>query len=413
MEVLVDRAAGADVHKKSVTVCILVTQGRSVTKEIRRFSTFHSGLLEMRSWLLEHRVTHVAMESTGEYWKPIYEVLEDDLRVIVANAQHVKNVPGRKTDPEDSAWLAKLLRHGLLTPSFVPGKEIRHLRDKSRSRRKLVQLITRIENRTQKILEGSGIKLGSVASDVFGATGRRILEQLAANRTDPAALARLAKGSLKNKIPELEQSLEGSFTAHHASLLERQLSLHQKLEEQLHEIDGDLWTTVQPYRALIDRLDRMPGINRVAAVEILGEIGTDMSAWRESKHIVAWSGLCPGNHESAGKRKNVAARKGNPFLKAILTQAATGAVRTAGTFYQAKFKKLVARRGYKRAIVAVAHSMLVAIYHMIKTGAEYQELGSVFNVEQDKQRRVRSLVTQLQKLGLTVSVHELPTSAAG
>lgn len=404
MEVYVDRGAGIDVHKDSVTVCVMTTEGREVVKTRQRFTTFHDDLVAMREWLLEMGVTHAAMEATGEYWKPVYEVLEGAVELVVANAQHVKNVPGRKTDPKDADWLARLLRHGLLQPSFVPPPPIRDLRDLTRLRRKTIEMDARVRNRAQKVLEASGIKLGSVVTDVFGATGHAILEQLADNKTDPVVLAELAKGSLKKKKPEIIRALQGSFTAHDAALLKHQLIVHEQLQQRRTAIELQLANSVTPYEELISRLDQIPGINRDAAIEILGELGTDMSPWAEHRRLAAWSGLCPGNHESAGKRKNVGARKGNPFLKCTLVQVATAAVKTKGTFYQAKFFRLSKRRGYKRAIVAIAHAILIAIYHMIKDGTPYRELGAVIFDQRSAESKTKSLVTQLEKLGYAVEL---------
>lgn len=404
MEVLVDRGAGLDVHKESVTVCVMTTEERTAAKTLRRFSTFHRDLLVMREWLVQMGVTHAAMEATGEYWKPIYEVLEGSMELLVANAQHVKNVPGRKTDPQDAAWLARLLRHGLLRASFVPSRPIRDLRDLTRLRRKTIDMSGRIENRAHKVLEACGIKLGSVMSDVFGVSGRAILKELVANRTDPAALAELAQGKLKKKKREIRDALEGSFCAHDAILLEHQLILHEQLQRRRTKIESQLGTLAEPYDELLCRLDLMPGINRDAAIEILGEIGNDMSPWADHHRFAAWAGLCPGNHESAGKRKNIAVRKGNHFLKSILVQAATAAVKTKGSYYQAKFSRLCKRRGYKRAIVAIAHSMLIAIYYMIREQRQYQELGAHCFDKRSTQSKAKSLVKQLERLGYNVEL---------
>ena len=404
MEVLIERCAGMDVHKKSVTVCVMTTEGRKVAKTLQRFSTFHGDLVRMREWLLAMRVTHVAMESTGEYWKPVYEVLEEAVELVLANAQHVKNVPGRKTDPEDAAWLARLLRHGLLRASFVPSRPIRDLRDLTRLRRKTIEMSARVENRAQKVLEASGIKLGSVVTDVFGVTGRAILGQLAENRTNAVALAELAQGSLKKKKRELSEALQGSFTAHDASLLKHQLILHAQLEKRRSAIESQLADLTGCYEELITRLDGMPGISREVAIDILGEIGDDMSAWANGDRIAAWAGLCPGNHETAGKRKNVGVRKGNPFLKSTLVQAATSAVKAKGTFYQVKFSRLCKRSGYRRAIVAVAHSMLIAIYHMIRDGRPYNELGTSTFTQHSAEWKAKALLKQLERLGYSVEV---------
>ncbi len=406
MEVLVEQGAGLDVHKESVTVCVMASEGRKVVKTLQRYSAFHRGLVLMRDELAQKGVTHVAMEATGEYWKPVYEVLEGSFQITVANAQHVKNVPGRKTDPEDAAWLARLLRHGLLRTSFVPAQPVRDLRDLTRMRRKTIEMNARVANRVQKILEGAGIKLSSVVTDVFGVTGRAILAELAANRTDPAALAELAKGSLKSKKHDLALSLEGSFAEHDARLLKHQLDLHTQLEQRRAKIQEQLVAMTHPYAELISRLDEIPGINQDAAIEILGEIGNDMSPWPHHTHLAAWSGLCPGNHESAGKRKAVSARKGNPFLKSILVQAATAAIRTKGSYYQAKFNRLSKRRGYKRAIVAIAHSMIVAIYHIIRDNRKYNELGEDWFQKRSGESKTKALVKQLERLGYTVQLQQ-------
>lgn len=404
MEVLVEVGAGADVHKDSVTVCVMATDGRSVAKTLGRFPTFHDGLVEMRAWLLERGVTHVAMEATGEYWKPVYRVLEGAFELLVVNAQHVKNVPGRKTDPEDAAWLARLLRHGLLRPSFVPRPAVRDLRDLTRMRRKTIELSARVENRAQKVLEASGIKLGSVLSDVFGVTGRAILEQLAQDKNDPPVLAELAKGQLRKKKSKIVRALTGSFRTHDAALLRHQLLLHDELQERRAALETEIAIAASAYEELIVRLDAIPGINRDAAIAIIGEIGDDVSAWKNHRHIAAWSGLCPGNHESAGKRKKISVRKGNPFLKSLLVQAATSAVKTKGSYYHAKFVRISKRRGYKRAIVAIAHAMLIAIYHMIRNKETYREISVTAFEKRPRKATPEDLVRQLETLGYTVEI---------
>lgn len=404
MEVQIERGAGIDVHKKSVTVCVMTTEGRKVVQRVQRFSTFHDDLLQLRAWLVEMGVTHAAMESTGEYWKPVYEVLEGAVELVLANAQHVKNVPGRKTDREDAVWLARLLRHGLLRASFVPKRAIRDLRDLTRLRRKVTEMSARVQNRTQKVLEACGIKLGSVATDVFGVTGQAILRELAENNTDPQTLAELAKGSLKKKKHELTRALQGSFTEHDAALLKHQLTLHEQLQQRRDEIAHQLVEATNPYDNLLTRLDEMPGISRDVAMEILGEIGNDMSPWPNEDCFSAWAGLCPGNHQSAGKRKNIGVRKGNAFLKSVLVQAATCAVKAKGTFYQAKFARLCKSRGYERAIVAIAHTMLIAIYHMIGRDEPYRELGAEVVAKRSAAAQTKSLVKQLQRLGYAVEI---------
>jgi transposase len=404
MEVLVDRGAGIDVHKQSVTVCVMTTEGRTVRKIVQRFSTFHRELVALREWLVALTVTHVAMEATGEYWKPVCEVLEGAMTLIVANAHHVKSVPGRKTDPEDAAWLARLLRHGLLRASFVPPRAVRQLRDLTRLRRKTIDMSARVENRAQKVLEGAGVKLGSVLSDVFGVTGRAILRKLASNQTDPTALSELAKGTLRKKKREIRLALEGSFSTHHAGLLNQQLIIHEELQRRRASIESEIVKHAEPYAELINRLDQMPGINRDAAIEIIGETGPDMSPWPDHHRFSAWAGLCPGNHESAGKRKRVATRKGNPFLKSILVQAATSAVKTRGSYYSAMFGRFRKRMEYNRAIVAVAHAMLIAIYHMIRDNRPYQELCARTLERRSDEWKKKALINQLERLGYSVQV---------
>lgn len=404
MEVLVERGAGIDVHKKSVTVCVMTTEGRTVRKIVQRFSTFHRELVALRDWLMKLAVTHVAMEGTGEYWKPVYEVLEGTMTLIVANAHHVKTVPGRKTDPEDAAWLARLLRHGLVRASFVPPRAVRELRDLTRLRRKMIDMGARVENRAQKVLEGCGVKLGSVCSDVFGVTGLAILRKLASGQTDPAALSELAKGTLRKKKREIALALEGSFSTHHAALLHEQLVVHDELKRRRASIESEIVKHAEPYGELIDRLDQIPGINRDAALAIIGETGPDMSAWPDHRHFSAWAGLCPGNHESAGKRRRVATRKGNPFLKSILVQAATSAVKTKGCYYSAMFGRFRKRMDYNRAIVAVAHAMLIAIYHMIRDNRPYQNLCAGTFERRSDERKKKSLIHQLERLGYSVQV---------
>lgn len=406
MEVFVDRAAGIDVHKKTLTVCVVTTKGRKVAKTLKRFGAFNRELVMLRDWLRAMGVSHVAMEATGEYWKPVYEVLEGSFELVLANAQHVKNVPGRKTDPEDASWLARLLRHGLLTPSFVPTSSIRDLRDLTRMRRKMIQSRAQVENRAQKVLEAAGIKIGSVMTDVFGITGHAILRDLAQNKLDPKMLAEHAKGSLKDKKQELAQALESTFSNHDAELLKHQLLLHDELSKRIASIHDQIATLATPYEKLIQQLDSMPGITPETAIEIISEIGTDMSPWPDCSHMAAWAGLCPGNHESAGKRRNIGVRKGNIFLKSLLVQAANAAAKANGTYYQAKFLRICKRRGYKRAVVAVAHAMLRAIFAIIRTGTPYREPLRAAPQEQSSRTAERSLVKRLEQLGYVVRLEK-------
>jgi transposase len=407
MEVIVDRAAGLDLHKDVHWACLLITEGREVIKKIESFGTTKDEVLRMKAWLLENKITAVAMESTGEFWKPVYELLEGSFELVVANAQHIKNVPGRKTDRQDCAWNARLLRHGLLTPSFVPEKSIRDLRDCTRSRRRYVQTLTAVKGRITKVLEQSGVKLGSVASDPFGVSGMLMLRDLAAGRTDPAALAQHAKRKLRKKIPELERAFESNFRAHHSQLLAKHLDMYDAAQNAVAAFEALIAPQVAAHESLIARLDLIPGIDRTAAIAILGEIGTDMSAWKGDRFIAAWSGLAPGNNQSGGKRKRAPIRKGNIYLKTILVEVAQAAVKTNGTHYQARFRRMLARGVlYKKALVAIARKILITIYHMIARGTEYRELGADYQNTINKTKAAARLVRSLEKLGFKVQLQE-------
>jgi len=407
MEVFHERCAGLDVHKEVIYICVLIGQGHSFKKFKFRFGTFHHQLMEMRQKLLEVGVTHVLMESTGVYWMPIYDALEGFLEIVVGNAQHIMNVPGRKTDESDAEWLGKLLRHGLVKPSFVPQREFRELRQLTRYRRAIVQAQASEQNRVEKHLQIAGVKLSSVASHVFGVSGTNMLNAIAKGTTDPTHLSELALGRLRKKTPQLKEAFTGSISQHTQELIGTQMAQMNRLECTIAEVESKIEERISPYAEIVARIDQMPGINTRCAADVLAEIGTDMSPWPTHRQIAAMAGLCPGNYISAGKRLKNRSRQGNPYLKSILVQAAASAINTKGSYYQSKFRQLKQRRGHKRALVAIAHAMLVAIYYMIKNAEPYRELGANFVTDYETGRKKNDLVKQLQKLGFSVSLTEI------
>lgn len=407
MEVFHERCAGLDVHKEVIYICVLIGQGRSFQRFKFRFGTFHHQLIEMRQKLVELGVTHVLMESTGVYWMPIYDALEGYVEIVVGNAQHIMNVPGRKTDESDAEWLAKLLRHGLVKPSFVPERQFRELRQLTRYRRAVVQTRASEQNRVEKHLQIAGVKLSSVASHLFGVSGTNMLNSIAEGTTDPTHLSNLALGRLRKKIPQLKEAFTGSISKHTQELIATQMDQMNRLECTIAQVESNIDEKVKPYAEVLARLDQIPGIDLRCATDILAEIGIDMSPWATHRQIAAMSGLCPGNYISAGKRLKNRSRQGNPYLKSILVQAAASAINTNGSYYQCKFRRLKQRRGHKRALVAIAHAMLVAIYYMIKKGEPYRELGANFVTDYENGRKTNDLVKQLQKLGYSVSLSEI------
>jgi transposase len=407
MDVFHERCAGLDVHKEKIFVCVLIGRGSGFQKITFQYGTFHHQLVEMRQKLVELGVTHVLMESTGVYWMPVYDVLEGFVEVIVGNAQHIMNVPGRKTDESDAEWLAKLLRFGLVKPSFVPAREFRELRQLTRYRRAVVQTRASEQNRVEKHLQISGVKLSSVASRVFGVSGTDMLNSIAEGTTDPGELAGLARGRLRKKMPQLRDAFAGSISEHTQHLIALQMEQMNRLESTIAQAELKIDEKVKPYEELLARLDAMPGLNLRSATDVLAEIGTDMSPWPTHRQIAAMAGLCPGNYISAGKRLKNRSRQGNPYLKSILVQAACSAINVDGSYYQAKYKRLKHRRGQKRAIVAIAHAMLVAIYHMIKKGESYRELGAKVVSDHELGRKKEYLIKQFQNLGFSVSLTPL------
>jgi transposase len=425
------RVAGLDVHKKTVVATRMqVTEDNRLEWETETFGTTTLDLLALHDWLAEWNCTHVAMESTGDYWKPVHNLLEDDFEALLVNAQHVKHVPGRKTDVGDSVWLAELLLYGLLKPSFIPPKPQRALRDLTRYRTKLVQERTRIVNRVQKLLEGANIKLASVVTDMMGVSAREMLEEIVAGQTDVEQMANLARGRMRNKIPELEKALTGLVGSHHRFLLAKQLAHIDFLDEQIDDIGaeiarwfetqsqgfgriGDLGTDSESgdteplspdqeppltWEEAIDLLDTIPGIDRKTAEDMLAEMGLNMDQFPTDKHLTSWSGLAPGNHQSGGKRYSGRTRKGNQPLSAIMVRAAWSAIRTKNSFFQARYRRLAGRRGKKRALIAVARSMLVSAWHILTYRQPYRDLGGDYFDQRKKETKISHLTRQLEKL---------------
>ena len=409
MQTLVECGCGLDVHQATVVACLLsVLKSGKVQKQMRMFGTTTRELLALRGWLLSQRCTHVAMESTGVYWKPVYAVLEAEgaLEIVVANAQHVKKVPGRKTDVKDAEWIADLLCHGLLRSSFVPPKPIRELRDLTRYRRKLVESQAAERNRLLKLLESANIKLASVATNVFGVSGRLMLRALIEGKTTTREMAELAKGKLRNKISELEPALEGKLEEHHRFLLKLQLERLEAAEKDLAILEQRIQEKLEPYVTQLALLQEIPGVDWTLAAVIIAELGVDMKVFGNVSQLASWAGVCPGNNESAGKRKGSRIPKGNVYLKTALVEAANAAARAKGTYLRDKFFRLKARRGYKRAAVAVAHKILVAIYHMFSHRVCYTELGDLYLDKLNKHHLTRNLVHRLERLGYAVTLEQ-------
>ena len=408
MDVVFSHVGGLDVHKRNVVACVRCrsTEG-AVHEEIRTFGTMTRDLLEMAEWLSSHGVTHVAMESTGVYWKPIWNLLEGQFELMLVNARELKQVPGRKSDVRDCQWIAQLLQCGLLRSSFVPDRPQRELRDLTRHRAQLTGECTRVSNRIQKILEDANIKLSSVASDTLGKSGRAILAALVSGQTSPLDLAELAKGKLRGKIPDLRLALQGNLTPHHRFMLEQLLKHLDQLEEQIAQFDQRIEEAMRPFLSSRDlqRLDVVPGVNVRTIQNAIAEIGVDMSQFPSDAHISSWAGICSGNEESAGKRKRSKTPKGNKWLKRTLVQAAWSAARTKDSYFQAQYARIAGRRGKKRATVAVAHTLLVVIYHLLKSPQlEYRDLGADYFLKLEPERHRRYLVKRLESLGYEVEL---------
>ncbi len=412
MDTLIERCCGLDVHKDSVSACVrLPGPKRARRQERARFATTTSGLLALREWLQAHGVSHVAMEATGVYWKPVWYLLEADFELLLCNAQHVKRVPGRKTDVSDAQWLAQLLEHGLLRSSFVPPLPIRELRDLTRLRSSFVQERTRSSQRLDKLLQDAGIKLSSVASSLLGASSRAMLEALVAGSRDPQALAELAKGRLRAKLPALREALEGRFSDHHGLLIGQLLNHLDHLEQTISALSEEIESRLAPFARELELLQTIPGVGRCVAEVVIAELGTDMSRFGSHRELASWAKLCPGTKESAGKRRSAGTGKGPVWLRSMLVQAANASLRSRDSYLSAQYLRLRARRGHKQAIVAVAHSILVSIYYMLLRGEPYHELGPTHLQRYDREAQRRHHLRQLERLGLRVSVEPLAEAA--
>lgn len=404
MEVLYPRCAGVDVHAGSVTACMRVAGTAEVAYQHRTVSATTQGLLELADWLAAAGCTHVAMEATGVYWKPVWHVLEGHFTLVLANAMHIRNVPGRKSDTNDATWIADLLAHGLIRGSFVPPAPIQELRDLTRTRKQLVGEIARHTLRIQKTLEDANLKLTQVVSDILGTSGRAILTALIAGETDPARLADLTTGRLKATRAQLIAALHGRVTAHHRFMIELHLHQIEALDGAVRRLEGHLGEALAPFRAAAERLTTMPGLSDTAARVLIAEIGVDMTRFPSAGHLVSWAGLCPRLDESAGKRRSTRIRHATPWLKTTLIQGAWAASRKKGSYLQAQFLRVKNRRGPKKAIVAVAASMLTAAYFILRDGVEYHDLGGRYFVDRDKAQLTKSLLRRLRDLGVEVEI---------
>jgi transposase len=407
MDVMYERCAGLDVHKDTVVACVRVVADGKVSHEVRTFGTTTKELLALSDWLRERACTHAAMEATGVYWKPVWHVLEESLTLILANAMHIKNVPGRKTDVNDATWIADLLAHGLIRGSFVPPTPVQEARELTRTRKQLVREAAQHAQRVQKTLEDANVKVASYLSDILGKSGRAILDALVKGETDPEKLADLANERVKATRKELIEALRGRVSPHHRFLLKLHLEQIDTLNEAVREVEARLGDALQPFRALEELLTTIPGVSATTAQVILSEIGADMSRFPTAAHLISWAGLCPGNDESAGKRRSTRIRKGGQWLKATLVQSAWAAGRKKGSYLRALFHRIRARGGAKKAAIAVAASMLTAAYHMLKTGVEYQDLSESYFTSRDRTTLAKRLVKRLNDLGFDAQVSPL------
>jgi len=404
MEVLYPRCAGLDVHAGSVTACARIATGATVTYEHRTVSTTTRGLLELVEWLMAHGCTHVAMEATGVYWKPVWHVLEEHVTLVLANAMHIRNVPGRKSDMTDATWIADLLAHGLIRSSFVPPAPIQELRDLTRTRRQLVHEVARHVLRIQKTLEDANLKLTQVMSDIVGVSGRAILTALIAGETDPDRLADLTRGRLKATRADLLDALHGRVTDHHRFMIKLHLTQIDALETAVATIEARIGDALGPFRAAVSLLTTMPGLSETTARVLIAEIGTDMTRFPAVGHLISWAGFCPRLDQSAGKRRSTRTRQTSPWLKPTLINAAWAATRKKDCYLRAQFLRIKSRRGAKKAILAVASSMLTAAYFMLRDGIEYHDLGPHHFEQRDKEQLAKRLIQRLRDLGVAVEV---------
>jgi len=407
MEVLYPHCAGLDVHKNSVVACARHMSGGKVSTKVRTFKTTTEELMALLVWLTDQGVTHIAMEATGVYWKPVWHILsDDDFVMVLANAAHVKNVPGRKTDVNDAQWLADLMAHGLIRASFVPDQLTQQIRDLLRTRKQLVRERASHTLRIQKVLEDANIKLDSVVTDLLGLSGRRILDALVNGQTTPAVLAALADGRIRATTEELTAALYGRVTFHHRFLVKLHLDQIDAIAQAIASIDEEVDSQAELFRQPAQMLSTIPGLGPLAALVVLAEIGLDMSHFPSAPHLISWAGLCPRNDESAGKRRSTRMRTGAPWLKTVLVQCAWAAARTKGSYFQSLYHRLLSRRGAKKAIGAVAASLLTTIYHMLKNGTLYEDLGANYFDQKSKERQAMRLINRLHTLGYQVHIEQ-------
>ena len=404
MKVLYRSCAGLDVHQETIVACVRVARGSRVRAEVRTFEATTKGLLALSDWLSENEVTHVAMESTGVYWKPVWHVLETSFELVLANAMHIRNLPGRKSDVNDATWIADLLAHGLVRASFVPDTPIQELRDLTRTRKQFVREIAQHTNRIQKTLEDANLKITGLISDVVGVSGRAILESIIAGETDPKKLLEVTKGRLKASPERLLEALHGRIRDHHRFMLKLHLGQIDALERAVHDVEARLGEVLQPFRADVELLKTMPGVSETVALVILAEIGFDMTRFPSAGHLVSWAGLCPRSDESAGKRRSTRIRHGAPWLKTVLVQAAWAASRKKNSYFRAQFLRLRSRRGPMKAIVAVAASMLTSAFYILSRHEPYRDLGSAHFDRLDSAKLAKRLVRRLNGLGFAVEI---------
>lgn len=412
MQVVHPRCAGLDVHPDSVVATIILTApDGSVQKHQQSFGAFTPDLLRLRDWLVSHQVTHAAMESTGAYWKPVWNLLEDQVSLLLVNAQHLKRVPGRKTDVSDSEWLADLLRHGLLRASFVPPRPQRELRELVRHRGGYVDRVAQLKNELQEVLESANIKLARVATQITGVSAQEMLEGLLEGKASAEELAELARGRLRSKKPQLAQALDGRVASHHRLIIRQLLADLAWCEEQIEEVSQEIAQRLKDEEQVIKRLDGIPGVNRRIAEVILAEAGKDMNRFPTDGQFVSWSGFCPGNNQSGGRRRGARARPGDRTLKRAIMEAAHAGSRKKGSFLKARYHRLAAKRGAKRAKVAVGHSILKSVYHMLKDGTEYKDLGQDYYDQRNPEQLARKLAHRIEKLGFAVRFEQIPQAA--
>jgi transposase len=404
IEAVLERCAGIDIGKKFLVCCVMVgAAGERATEETRKYNTTVKELEQLREWLQQNQCTHVVMESTGPYWKPVFNILEEHFQVILANAQHVKSLPGKKTDRKDGRRLAHFLRHNLIEASFIPPLPIRQLRDLTRRRKKLVWAGSSERNRVQKVLEDANVKLGNVLSDVFGVSGQCMLEALLEKQGTAEQIAEFARGALRRKVPEIVTALEEHrMTDHHRFLIRQSLDHMAFLEEQVGALDKEILRQMKPFEKEFENLQTIPGVKATAAASIVAEVGVDMKQFPDEHHLASWAGICPGNNESAGKHKSTRSRKGDTWLRGTLTESAWAASRKKGSSFAARFRRLAPHRGQKRALVALGHNLLLVVYQILFTGKKYQELGSTYWEERSHQSRIQHHLRCLRALGATV-----------